>query len=148
MSASIEENEALDAKYKGMAIEEVIRHFGNLRACKENLEDEVKALNKEFDYVRLSLIPKIFDEKGISKLTITGVGRVNLTGDLYASIQPDKQDEAFQFFRDLDKGALIKETINSSTLKATLKAMMQAGEEIPEDIFKVTPFTRASLTKV
>jgi hypothetical protein len=43
---------------------------------------------------------------------------------------------------------MIQETYNSSSLKALLRRMLAEGVDIPDDIFNVTPFTRASIVKV
>ena len=136
-----------EAKYKPMVTLEVVRSMDELRKHKEDLEEALKEVNKEYDFLRLNMIPARFEEEGIEGLKVEGVGRVSLTGDMYVSILSDKKDEAYEYFRDIGKGSLITETINSSTLKATVKAMIKAGEEVPEELIKVTPFTRASITK-
>ena len=136
-----------EAKYKPMATLEVIRSMDELRKRKEDLEEALKEVNKEYDFLRLNMIPARFEEEGIEGMKVEGVGRVSLTGDMYVSILSDKKDEAYEYFRDIGKGSLITETINSSTLKATVKAMIKAGEDVPEELIKVTPFTRASITK-
>ena len=140
-------NAEFDAKYKPMATLEVVCSMDELRLRKEDLEEALKEINKEYDYLRLNMVPARFEEEGIENMKVEGVGRVSLTGDMYVSILADKKDAAYEFFRDIGKGSLITETISASTLKATVKAMMKSGEDIPEDIIKVTPFTRASITK-
>lgn len=140
-------NAEFEAKYKPLATLDIIRAMDEQRKLKEDLEDQLKAINKEYDFLRLNMVPARFEEEGIENLKVEGVGRVSLTGDMYVSILSDHKDEAYEYFRDIGKGSLITETINSSTLKATVKAMIKAGEEVPESLIKVTPFTRASITK-
>ena len=41
----------------------------------------------------------------------------------------------------------VAETVNASTLKATVKNMYKTGEQVPEELLNVSPFERASITK-
>lgn len=148
MSASGAENGEFEAKYVAMELEDVIRAMKAVMSKKEVTEDALKEINKEFDYLRLALIPKIFEDRGISNMKLDGVGRVGLTADIYASIPADRREEAYQWLSDTGHGDLIGSTVNASTLKAFLKGQLLKGEELPDGLFKVTPFTRASITKV
>lgn len=144
---STEEKQVYDEKYKGLVTLDIIRAMHVKMLEKEALEEQLKEINKEYDFLRLNLIPNRFEEEGIEGLKVEGIGRVSLTGDMYVSLVKEHRDEAYQFFRDLNMGDLIQETINSSTLKAAIKGMIKKGEEIPEEFVKVTPFTRASITR-
>lgn len=148
MSASATENNEFESKYSSMELEDIIRSMKVMMSDKEAVEETLKVINKEFDYLRLSLIPKIFEDRGISNMKLDGIGRVGLTADIYASIPADKREEAYQWLSDTGHGDLIGSTVNASTLKAFLKGQLLKGEELPDGLFKVTPFTRASITKV
>ena len=80
-------------------------------------------------------------------MKVEGVGRVGLTSDLYASIAPDQKGAAYEWLSDNGHGDVVQPTVNSSTLKALMKSIIKSGKEIPSELFKVTPFTRASITK-
>lgn len=134
-------------KHGGKTTLELIQAMHEAQAEKERIEEILKEAQAEFDFLRLIAVPKKFEDEGIENMKVDGIGRVSLTGDMYVSIAAGQKDAAFEYFRDIGKASLITESINSSTLKATVKAMMKAGEEIPEDLIKVTPFTRASITK-
>lgn len=136
------------SKYDIMTPTELVRAMAEVQKLKEAKDEELKAINAEFDFLRLIKIPNTFEAHEIKNMSLDGVGRCQLTSDMHASIAADQKEAAYQYFRDLGKGSLITESINPSTLKATLKSMLKAGEEIPTDIFKVSPFTRASITKV
>lgn len=144
---TVNPNDAFDEKYKGMTTLDLVRAMARVQADKEDADEEAKQIGKEFDYLRLKMIPARFEEEGIENLKVEGVGRVSLTGDMYVSILADNREKAYEFFRDIGKGSLITESINSSTLKAAVKSMIKSGEEVPEELIKVTPFTRASITK-
>lgn len=112
--------------------------------------DRIKAASSELaiklDMIRLTVLPEKMDEEDISTITVKGVGRVSLQGDIYFSIS-DKE-EAFKWLREHGHGDIIQETVNSSTGKAFAKELMRKGEAVPDTCFKVTPFTRAQLTRI
>lgn len=107
-----------------------------------------KMINDEYDQLKLKGLPDLMAELEMRTFTVEGIGRVQLAGDVYASIPADKKDDAFKWLKANNYGSLVQETVNSSTLKAWAKEGMAQGREMPEDLFKVTPFTRASLVKV
>jgi hypothetical protein len=141
------EIEELEAKYSDLAVLDVIREMDKIREIREQYEEKLGEINKEYDFLRLNLVPRMMDDQGIDNIRVDGVGRISLTGDMYVSIKAENRQAAYQYFIDIGKSSLIQETINPSTLKAAVKAMIKAGEEVPEDLIKVTPFTRASITK-
>lgn len=133
-------------KYDKMTPVELVRAMYNLRQQKDAMEADLKVITAEFDFLRGVKIPSKFEDEGISLLKVEGIGRCNLTGDLQATIPADKKEAAFQFLRDTGREDLIQETVNSSTLKAAVKNMIQTNQDIP-DCFRVHTFTRASITK-
>lgn len=135
------------AKFDNLSAEDLVKAFGDLKNQKEEQEEALKHTNALYDFVRLVKIPAVFEQREITMLKVAGVGRCQLAGDLHASIIPAKKQEAFEFLRDSGRGSLIQEAVNSSTLKAAMKDAMKAGEEIPADLFRISPFTRASLVK-
>ena len=142
-------NETLEfeRKYSGKPIEEVIRDMATMGERKEEAEAQLTAINKEYDYLRMNLVPKLFDNMGVSNMNMPGLGRVGLTSDIYASIQAGMKDEAYVWLDDIGSGDLVSKTVNSSTLKAFLKRRLLSGDDVPDTLFKITPFTRASITR-
>lgn len=124
-----------------------IKEMAEMERRKEFLADKAKEVNKRLDQLRLSEIPEAMAALEIPNLTVAEIGRVTLTADVYASIPPDKKEEAYEWLNSSGHGNCITETVNASTLKAIMRRRIRDGEEIP-DVFKVTPFTRASITKV
>jgi hypothetical protein len=72
---------------------------------------------------------------------------VSLTADMHVSIKADQKGPFYEWLRDNGRTDLIQENVNPSTLKATVKTMFKNGEEVPEHLLNVSPFTRASITK-
>lgn len=134
-----------------MSMEELRSHCARMRVLqeqKDNLESELAAVNKELDFTRTKAIPELMESMELRNVTIEGIGRVQLTADIYASTRDGKKDAAMEWLRDLGYENMIQETYNSSSLKALLRRMLAEGVDIPDDIFNVTPFTRASIVKV
>lgn len=119
-----------------------------LQGQKDALEADLSAINKELDTIRTKKIPELMESMELRNVTIEGIGRVQLAADIYASTREGKKDAAMQWLRDLGYDNMIQETYNSSSLKALLRRMLAEGVDIPDDIFNVTPFTRASIVKV
>jgi hypothetical protein len=99
------------------------------------------------DELRLKKIPELMESLEVKTATFTGLGRVQVAGDLYASTRKGQKDAAMQWLRDCGYDDMIKETYNASTLKALFRRLLVEGGEIPDETFSVTPFTRASIVK-
>lgn len=127
-------------------------HIGFATAMKQvqfELEEAEKVkteLQAEFDHLRYEEVPNLMSELDLRNFTVEGVGRMSLTPGMYASII--QKHEAYIWLKDNGHGDLIKETVNSGSLQAALKQAIVKGEELPDGVFKITPYTRASITKV
>lgn len=134
-----------------MSMEELRSYCARMQVLQEQkdaLEADLSAINKELDTIRTKKIPELMESMELRNVTIEGIGRVQLAADIYASTREGKKDAAMQWLRDLGYENMIQETYNSSSLKALLRRMLAEGVDIPDDIFNVTPFTRASIVKV
>lgn len=142
--ATLDERGLLVADIKTL---DLLREFKAAKDYKEAADLIAKEAGKVYDYLRLALVPTRFDEDGISNMKVDGVGRVQLAGDLYAGIVKGNEEKAFEWLGDNGRGDVVKQTVNNSSLKAILKGMLTKGEEIPAELFKADPFTRASIVK-
>ena len=137
----------MEEKYKSMATVDIVRAMAELRTKKDELEEKLKLINVEYDYLRLQRIPEKLDEEGIQGMKVEGVGRISLRGDVYVSVLAENRGMFYDWLRDTNRGDLIKDTVNASTLKASVKEWIKKGESLPEEFLKVTPFTMAVITK-
>lgn len=124
---------------------EMARKMRSLQAEKEMAEEALKNINKALDQLRLKDIPEAMAEADLRTLTIDGVGRVQLALDCYATIK-DKE-AGYQWLRENGYEGLITEYVQPSTFKATVKDALKDGQEFPEELFSINPFTRASIVK-
>lgn len=118
-----------------------------LQEKKDVLEEQLKEINKDLDRLRILEIPQVMESLGVKTTTFEGLGRVQLANDIFASTREGKRDAAMQWLRDCGYEGMITETYNASSLKALFRRMLKDGGEIPDDVFNVTPFTRASIVK-
>lgn len=119
-----------------------------LQAAKDDLESQLTIINKELDVIRTKKIPELMESMELRNVTIEGLGRVQLAADIYASTREGQKEAAMNWLRDLGYEGMITETYNASSLKALFRRLMVDGADIPEDIFAITPFVRASIVKV
>jgi hypothetical protein len=104
-------------------------------------------LQKAYDHLRIAVIPELMDEQGIKSANLEGIGRVTLTSDAYVNCPADSRQDLQRWLVDNGFDDMIQETVNASTLKAWALKRIRAGEDVP-DFLKVTPFSRASVTRV
>jgi N12 class adenine-specific DNA methylase len=133
---------------EGLNLTGKIKIMNQLRLEKEALQARKTIIEAKYDAIRLNIIPSAMEELDISTVSVDGVGRISLASDIYCSIPKEVQSKSWNWLREHGHGGIIIETINAGTLKATLKSIIKKGKEIlPPTLFKVTPFTRASITK-
>jgi hypothetical protein len=137
-----------EGKHKGKRLIDLAYEMDDIKRVKEYLDRLSTRVNAEFDALRLMVIPSLMEDEGIENLTVEDLGRLGLTGDMYVSIKAGKKEEFFQWLNKHKLGDLIVDTVNPSTLKSFVKLRMDAGKDLPVDLLNVSPYTRASITKV
>lgn len=118
-----------------------------LQGQKDKLETELSDINKELDVIRTKKIPELMESMELRNVTIEGLGRVQLAADIYASTREGQKEAAMTWLRDCGYENMITETYNASSIKALFRRLMVDGADIPDDIFNVQPFLRASIVK-
>lgn len=130
---------------------EVIKHFNLVRIAAEQIKECREALNDMSDNLSRVAIPDIIanlKERTGEKppFNIEGVGRVTVSYRFSASMV-DKE-AAFGWLRANGHEGIIQETVNSSTLSAFAKNLLETdGIELPPEAFKVGTSPYTSITK-
>lgn len=130
---------------------EVIKHFNQVRLAAEQIKECREALNDMSDNLSRVTIPDIIanlKERTGEKppFNIEGVGRVSVSYRFSASMV-DKE-AAFAWLRGHGHEGIIQETVNSSTLSAFAKNLLETdGIELPPEAFKVGTSPYTSITK-
>jgi hypothetical protein len=126
---------------------ELIKAMAKVREHKDALDAELKGVGKEYEFLARIAIPEAFENDGIKNMNVDGIGRVALRADIFASIKAGQKEKAYEWLQDIGSGDLIVPQVAPSTLKAFLKARIKKGDENPEDLFNISPFQSASITK-
>ena len=142
-----EDKESFYPEYDNMTLLELATAQKEAKTAIDEMAKVKTSWQKRFDHLRMNLIPEKMEEEGINKVDFDGIGRVATQGNIYASIIKDRKEEAYTWLEDNGHGALIKGTVNAGTLKAFLKECIREGIQFPDDLFKVTPYMMATITK-
>lgn len=144
----LEENDRKDlykTRHEEKKLVELAERMAMVQQLDEYLDNLGKYLHAELDVLRLQLIPEAMEKENLeSPVNVAGVGRVSLTGDLYVGV--NDKIEFYKWLHENNLGDLITESVNSSTLKAWAKGRIKEGKPLPNDLLKLTPITRASIT--
>ncbi len=116
-----------------------------LQREKEEMDETYRLINIELDDLRLKKIPEFMAENDIRSATFECIGRVQLALDCYATIK-DKA-AGYQWLQEHGYEGLVTEYIQPSTFKAAVKEALKKGQTFPDELFSITPFTRASIVK-
>lgn len=135
-------------KYKntGYTLRQLVGFMAETQVERDALKSKLAECNAELDILRFEKIPEKMDEEETETIRYEGIGRVSLTADTRVALPKGLKPEFFKWCRAHKLGDLISETVNSSTLTSWVKGRIKAGKEVPS-VLKVTPFTRASITK-
>lgn len=139
-------NEFTYEKLDELDITELAALQNKMKQDLESVKLIESTLGRYHDIIRKTKLPDLMSENGINGISVAGVGRVSLIDDMYASIRTSNQASAFEWLSDHGHKALIKETVHPSSLKALMKSKLKGGEEIPEELFSVTPYTYSKIT--
>jgi len=134
-------------KLDELSLAELGKYFGDIKALADKAKGVSTALAKEYDFLRFTAVPDKMQEAGLEQAKIENVGRLQLDDDIRASIVGDSKEDAFQWLDDTGHGDLVQPGVHAGSLKALLRTMMKEGEEIPEELFNISAFTRAKLVR-
>lgn len=152
----VSERVALIARASKGAVPELIKHhplgevmdlFTLFEDAVTKLSSEVVELGKIISYAREVTLPERLDEEELKTFTAANGDRMSRTARIFANIKPGMQDKAFEWLRANDYEALIKETVNASSLSAAAKEIAESGFELPEDIFGTHTKDGVSITR-
>jgi hypothetical protein len=135
---------------KNCSFEDLADRMYELEVALENMDAARAPFAAAYEIVRKQIIPAHAENSGSSVLvrqfTSDYRGRVQLQSDLY--VQVLSPQEAQQWLQDNGHGDLIKPSVHAGSLKAAMKRRIQTAQGTPpEDLFKLTPFKFAMITR-
>lgn len=124
---------------------------------KELISDMIKSpIEKLYDILRFTVVPEVFSDHDTTTLTLEGVGRCNIMDDISVTMNGDNKEEKeqhkqafYDWLRANELEDLLTQTVNAQTLAAFVRRQIQSkdGLKLPYDHIKVTPVTRAQITR-
>lgn len=135
------------AKAKEWSIQDLAQLLSDVKEKLDGMKAEQKLIQADYDTLRKVVIPDKMDSLDIEAVTLANIGRLSLRAEMYVGIKAGLKDAAFEWLSDTGNAALIQSTVNAQTLKAFIKEQISLGEIIPENLFNVSPFQMAILTK-
>lgn len=131
---------------EGDAIE-LARTFVAMRQLRDNIDAALKPFDVMYAEVKDVKLPARFDEAGVPTVNLEEGYRVTVAHNTRASIKGDMKERAFEWLRANGLEDIVTETVNSSTLSAVAKSMVEENRELPDDIFNVAIMPTTSVTK-
>lgn len=140
----------------------------HLKEEETRLNNELSGIKEQINKLELELIPDTFDSLGIDEIKLSNGMKLKVSQMYVANISKTRLEEAHQWLRDHDAGDLIKtqlildanlegvlkkleiefgrdEKVHNQTLRKFVREKLEAGEEIPHDLFGVHTLKRAEL---
>lgn len=120
-----------------MALIDLIASYQTLLATKEALAEQTKANNKAIEEMKQQIADQMIDDE------VTSIGYAGYNFSLQTKTVYSKKSEAdlqaagidfFGLLRDNGLGDLIVERVDPRTLSASLKQIVEADGELPEDL--------------
>lgn len=122
-------------------------YFFHLKNHAKALSDAVKALNSQVERFNKGLVPEAIEESGMDLVRVPHVARSFYPLVKTSASMVDKA-KVFEWLRERGAEDLITETVNSSTLAAYCKSLLEdEGIEPPEDLIRVSTYRITGMSK-
>lgn len=129
----------------GVGLEALVTRLAEVRALHARLKAITTGINQLAEHLAYETLPSAMDRRNTLMLDHEA-GKVSLAMRTSASIMPEMKQRAFDWLRKNGHSDLIIETVNAQTLGATARELIEAGGELPDDLFKTTVKRYAKLT--
>ncbi len=142
------ENKLKEVK-KGGNLKDLIEFYRNIYDANEDIKKFTKELNKIQDSLRYNVVPEKMEDQDLKTVTFKDLNcRITVSQVVKASICAEQRENAYLWLRREGYSAVVKETVNASTLSAIAKEKIEGGNELPKTVFNVYTSERISLTKL
>lgn len=138
----------LQTKTEGADVVAMTRFLVQLRTLSEQVEATTKPFNDLYNEFKDVRVPKAFEDAGVPTVNLDEGFRVTVSHKVRASVKGGMKEQALQWLRDNGLGDIVSETVNSSTLSAVARTMVEENRELDADLFSVHIMPTTSVTKV
>ncbi len=144
-SVTLYRNLVEKTKKEGKSVS-LARTLISVRDYMEHLDALAKQVREIRDELAYTLVPEAFERDGVTTHTLEEGYRVTISPFVRASTRDMQQ--GIEWMKKHNLGAIVKETINASTLAALAKDWIGQGKELPDEIFNIHVGFNTSVTKV
>lgn len=114
---------------------DLVVRFREAKLKKEEAEEAYKFAVAEYDKAESELIEMLNARNATKTAEYNGLGHVTLLKPrLYASVLEVNNDKLIKYLRENNRADLIKEVVNSQSLSAFVKEVLESGGQVPEFI--------------
>ena len=138
---------AMPELIKNHSLGEIMELYTLFEDAVNGASSQVVGLGKILSYAREVSLPERLDGDELKTFTAINGDRMSRTARSFASILPNMVEDAYKWLRDNEYESLIKETVNSSSLSAASKELMENGKELPDHLFRVHMKDGVSITR-
>lgn len=141
-------NDEINRHFEGrIELPELLASFVRFKRAYDEMESARKRIYKTLEALKNHTVPESLREHGVRNMSLESVGaRVQINTRVSASML-DKVT-GMEWLEENGHGGLITRTVNSSSLGAFAKELLEEGGDLPDDIFKVNIQNFASVTKI
>ena len=112
---------------------DLVAQFRRAKEKRDNLKDDLKDAQAEYDMTESRLIEFLESNSAISTAKYEGLGYAQIQKPrLYASCKEENMERLFDFLREKAREDLIKTTVMPQTLSSFVKECIETGIEIPD----------------
>lgn len=138
-----------DVTTKKAEIARWVQRLRQLKDLKDELENQLKAVNKESADIQQRVLPRMLEDSEIEKMTVSGAGTIYVKQELYVSMAKDEEglESPFYDWARTNAPDLISDYIHPARLKAWAKERLESGEPLPDNSLKATFVPVATLLR-
>lgn len=122
------------------------RGFVAMRRLKDRIDELDSEFTALFETYKNEVLPGVLEDAGLTNVSLAEGFRVSVSTQVRASIREGKKEAAFAWLEANDLADIIQPTINSSTLAATARSLLEENRELPEDLFTTYTAFNTSVT--
>lgn len=146
-SVVIEAKEPMPTPTVDMTYPVLARQLRDRKLEIDGLTAHIKQLKADLKYLQEEVLPAKLERDEMQNVTVAGVGRLSNNPQFQATPIAAHKAALQKWLEENGWGALVQETINSSTFKSWVKERMEEGDDIPMDYINVHSFDKTTLTK-
>lgn len=130
-------------KYDGMTLVQLGEAMVEVGQRLEAAKEIKTSLEKEYEFIRTVKIPPALDESGMKNFRLDSGKGIRVQDEVFVSLKAENFPDMKVWLQEVGDDAIIKETINPSTLKAYVTGKIKDGKEYPASLVNVTIIPKA-----